>query len=66
MTPDRYEQLFLHNDPFTPEPLTMAGRPVEEVVTDIDELDRYFDELDEKRSLTGADLFGGDFSGEWV
>jgi len=54
--PRRYNELFLAGA-FEPEPLTMAGRDVEEVVEDVDEVDRYFEQLEQKRSLTGAELF---------
>lgn len=36
---------------------TLDGRPVEEVVDDLDEYDRYFANLNEKRFMTGAQLF---------
>jgi hypothetical protein len=65
--PKRYEDLFLVNEQWQQqEALTMAGRPVEEVVNDVDELDRYFDNLDNTRTMTGAELFGYDGgSGDW-
>lgn len=53
LAPDRYQELFLAGA-FEPEPLTIAGRDVEEVVDDIDELDRYFEQLENRRSTTGA------------
>lgn len=53
LSPDRYQELFLAGE-FSPEPLTIAGRDVEEVVDDIDELDRYFEQLENKRTTTGA------------
>jgi hypothetical protein len=52
MAPTRYRDLFLAGA-FEPEPLTVAGRDVEEVVDDVDELDRYFAQLDERRTMTG-------------
>lgn len=52
LEPERYRDLFIAGV-ITPEPLTLAGRDVEEVV-DIDELDAYFDQLDQKRSMSGA------------
>lgn len=56
LSPERYQDLFLAGE-FDPEPLTIAGRNVEEVaVDDIDELDRYFEQLENKRSMTGAML----------
>lgn len=56
LEPDRYQDLFLAGA-FDPEPLTLAGRDVEEVVDDIDELDAYFDQLDQRRSMSGASMF---------
>ncbi len=56
LEPGRYSELFLAGA-FEPEPLTMAGRDVEEVVEDVDELDAYFNSLEQKRGMTGADLF---------
>lgn len=52
MQPERYEELFLAGH-FEPEPLTIAGRDVEEVVDDVDELDRYFEQLEDRRSMSG-------------
>ena len=54
--PDRYQDLFLAGT-FNPEPLTIAGRDVEEVVDDVDELDAYFEQLENRRSMTGEMLF---------
>jgi hypothetical protein len=56
LQPHRYSELFLAGV-FEPEPLTMAGRDVEEVVDDVDEMDAYFASLEQKRGMTGADLF---------
>lgn len=56
LEPGRYQDLFLAGA-FEPEPLTMAGRDVEEVVEDIDEMDAYFASLEQKRGMTGAALF---------
>jgi len=56
LEPQRYQDLFLAGA-FDPEPLTLAGRDVEEVVDDIDELDAYFDQLDQKRSMSGDMMF---------
>ena len=53
LAPDRYRDLFLAGT-FEPEPLTIAGRDVEEVVGEVDELDRYFDQLENRRTMTGA------------
>lgn len=56
LEPGRYQELFLAGA-FSPEPLTIAGRDVEEVVDDVDELDRYFKQLETRRSMTGAQVF---------
>ena len=56
LEPQRYQDLFLAGA-FEPEPLTLGGRDVEEVVDDVDEMDRYFAELENKRGMTGAQLF---------
>lgn len=56
LEPGRYQDLFLAGY-FDPEPLTIAGRDVEEVVDDVDELDTYFAQLEDKRSMTGAMLY---------
>lgn len=56
LEPGRYQELFLAGA-FAPEPLTIAGRDVEEVVDDVDELDRYFNQLETRRSMTGAQVF---------
>lgn len=69
LAPARYRDLFLAGE-FQPEPLTVAGRDMEDVAVDeIDELDRYFRGLEERRVMTGADLVnagndGGD--GGWL
>lgn len=55
MDPDRYQELFLAGA-FEPEPLTIAGRDVEEVVDDVDEMDRYFEQLESRRFMNGAML----------
>lgn len=56
LEPGRYQELFLAGA-FAPEPLTIAGRDVEEVVDDVDELDRYFAQLENRRTMTGAQVF---------
>lgn len=53
LEPGRYRDLFLAGH-FDAEPLTIAGRDVEEVVDEIDELDRYFEQLENRRTMTGA------------
>lgn len=55
LEPGRYQELFLAGH-FAAEPLTIAGRDVEEVVDDVDELDRYFEQLEQRRSVTGAQV----------
>ena len=67
LEPARYQELFLSGF-FEPEPLTIAGRDVEEVVDDVDELDAYFERLEEKRSMTGAMAMGAQMANEegWV
>lgn len=56
LEPGRYQELFLAGA-FSPEPLTIAGRDVEEVVDDVDELDRYFEQLEQRRTITGEQVF---------
>jgi hypothetical protein len=56
LEPERYRDLFLAGA-FDPEPLTLAGRDVEEVVDDVNELDAYFDQLEQRRSVTGEMVF---------
>ena len=56
LEPGRYQELFLAGA-FTPEPLTIAGRDVEEVVDDVDELDAYFEQLENRRTMSGAQMF---------
>ena len=58
LAPERYEQLFLMGE------IDLGGDATsdedalrEEAVTDIDEMDRYFANLDEPRAMTGAQLF---------
>ncbi len=55
LEPTRYQELFLAGH-FSPEPLTIAGRDVEEVVDDVDELDAYFEQLENRRTMTGAQM----------
>ena len=56
LEPGRYLDRFLAGH-FDSEPLTIAGRDVEEVVDDVDELDAYFENLEKRRSMTGAQVF---------
>ena len=56
LAPERYNDLFFEGA-FEPEPLTIGGRPVEEVVDDVDEVDAYFENLERKRKMTGAQMF---------
>lgn len=64
LEPGRYQELFLAGA-FAPEPLTIAGRDVEEVVDDVDELDRYFDQLENRRTMSGSTLDRLDEDG-WI
>jgi len=57
LDPDRYEDLFLMGEIAASRTVTLEGGETEEVQDDIDEIDRYFDQLEEKKSLTGAQLF---------
>lgn len=66
--PDRYDALFLEGLVGEHEEVLHEEEPKEEVVKNIDEIDRYFEQLDEKRSLTGGQVFAlidGDEQG-WV
>jgi hypothetical protein len=65
LEPDRYRDLFLAGE-FSPDPLTIAGRDVEEVVDDVNELDLYFEHLEQRRSITGAMLNEALFEEGWV
>ena len=54
---ERFRELF-----FTPAydadgQVVYDGELAEEVVDDIDEIDRYFEQLDEKKAMSGAQLF---------
>ena len=53
---DRWVEIYAPPE-FEPQPLSFGGRDVEEVVDDIDEIDRYFERLQsgEKFSMSGAD-----------
>lgn len=66
LEPGRYQELFLAGA-FSPEPLTIAGRDVEEVIDDVDELDRYFESLENRRSMSGEMAFAAtDDNQGWV
>lgn len=67
LAPNRYQDLFLAGH-FDPEPLTIAGRDVEEVVDEVDELDRYFDQLENRRTMSGEMMMDalGELEGGWV
>lgn len=57
LNPERYDQLWLMGE-IRPDITAEDDEAFrEEAVTDIDEMDRYFANLDEKRVLTGAQLF---------
>lgn len=64
--PDRYRELFITDQMMQQEALTLAGRPVEEVVEDLDEYDRYFAGLEEKRTLTGGEVLAMADDEGWV
>ena len=54
---ERFRELF-----FTPAydaegQVVYDGELAEEIETDLDEIDRYFEHLDEKKAMTGASLF---------
>lgn len=67
LAPARYQDLFLAGH-FEAEPLTIAGRDVEEVVDEVDELDRYFEQLESRRTMSGAAMMDalGETEGGWV
>jgi hypothetical protein len=68
LEPGRYQDLFLAGH-FDAEPLTVAGKDLEEVAVDeVDELDRYFAQLEEKRTMTGAMVLDtlNETQGGWV
>ena len=57
LVPDRYRDLFLAGEfSSTPQPLSSEETLEEEVVGDIDELDKFFDAMESGRSMTGAEL----------
>jgi ribonucleotide reductase alpha subunit len=62
----RHQELFPELYESTHEPLTFAGRPVEEVVRDVDEYDRYFAELENKRVMTGGEALAFSDDEGWV
>lgn len=64
---ERYNDLFVHgliNDEET-EPDAQAGDEDQDV-DDLEEYDRYFDQLDETRMMTGAEMFALNNGGNWV
>lgn len=67
VNPERYNEVFAAEIAAEQQPLTMAGRPVEEVVEDLDEYDEYFAGLEEKRFLTGGEILAmSDSEGGWI
>lgn len=62
----RHQELFPDSYESAHEPLTLAGRPVEEVVQDIDEYDRYFAQLEEKRFVTGGEALAFSDNDGWI
>jgi hypothetical protein len=69
--PVRAHELF-DKKGYEPEPVTVGGRDIEEVVDELDMMDAYFANLDEKREVSGGGdrvtgMFGrGPKVGEWV
>jgi hypothetical protein len=57
LDPERFDELFMVPTFDADGQVYIGGQPTEEVVQDIDEIDKYFDSLDEKKSMTGAQLF---------
>lgn len=68
--PARAEALFgdKKKEGLNPEPLTVGGRGIEEVVNDLDVMDAYFANLDNDRHVSGGTVHGifGANVGEWV
>lgn len=60
LQPDRYQELFLAGEIGTPEQQRLQRLELdpEQPVDDISEIDRYFEHLDEKKAMSGAQLFG--------
>ena len=54
LEPNRYNDLFLAGEIIGVDPVELEP---EEPVDDISEIDRYFDNLDNKKSMSGAQLF---------
>lgn len=63
----RHQELFpeKYHLPGQVEPLTMAGRPVEEVVEDLDVYDAYFADLEKKRFVTGGEVLAASGDERW-
>jgi hypothetical protein len=66
--PDRYDELFFSDAP-TPDPITLGASYQEYTeVNDVDEMDAYYANLENPRSMTGAmfnQIMGGG-ENEWV
>lgn len=63
---ERYNDLFVHglfND--ETEPDQQAGEQDQDV-EDLEEYDRYFDQLDEMRTMTGAEMAALNNGGDWL
>lgn len=70
LDPERFDELFtIPQFGYDGESLVYGEGPVEEVQDDLDEIDRYFEQLEDKKSLSGAQLFqylGEADSNGWV
>ena len=64
---ERYNDLFIHGllDEDEQDPAAVAGEEDQDV-DDLEEYDRYFDQLDETRTMTGAEMFALNNGGSWV
>ena len=66
LNPSRWADVHAAEVSLPDDAMTMAGRPIEEVVGDVDELDAYFSGIEERRTLTGAELFNSLDDEGWV
>ena len=55
LEPSRYNDLFLAGEIIGTEPVSLDP---DEPIDDISEIDRYFENLDNKKAMSGAQLFG--------
>jgi hypothetical protein len=69
LNPDRYDSLFFAGliGPPVEERIPIEGEEIDQPVTDIDDIDAYFESLEKTRSVTGAQVIQtlGDNDG-WV